>query len=201
MFRSLVVAAVLSCIVVSAFAQDAAQPRRTRSPQAETLPDERPTDLPPENAEFPAPVAPDAPAPRVSTAPDIRCSYHGQWGTFHLIGAMGTAGYSFDKDKFTATLEFSHEDDEYYYYNAIEGGAPSIISWAFAKLPEQSGCYAVWRRTRKGWKRYESTERWGFFGSGVQAFIGLPERVRVLENTVRTHSQILQQASPNNAAP
>jgi hypothetical protein len=161
--------------------------------------------LPPDTAEFQLPAAADEAAPLLETAPNFRCTYLGKWGSFHLIGSRGTAGYKFNGNKYLADLAFSRETEEYYYYKQTGHGDPAISLWAFAKFPASPEKYEVWRRTTKGWRRYECAERWGEnLNSAVPVAAtdtDILNRLDAVERTVEKHEQILNPSAPNSQGP
>ncbi len=88
-----------------------------------------------------------------------RCAYLGFWGSFHLIGAGGSAAYHLGNDRYVADLRSNGQDDHYWYY-APANGDQFTSRWAFAR-PDNCGMAWVWRRDRGGWHRYELTRAWG----------------------------------------
>jgi hypothetical protein len=106
---------------------------------------------------------------------ETRCAYLGSRGSFHLIGAGGSAAYSLDGAQFVADLRFNGQDADHWYYKPSNGDQ-STREWAFARKPDSCGMYWVWRSVR-GWRPYEPTRAWGRgLGEGqVGAAVGAEE--------------------------
>jgi hypothetical protein len=124
-----------------------------------------------------------------------RCAFIGRRGSFHLIGAKGTAAYKLGKDKYVADLEAAGEDANYWYYLPQQKGDQFTTMWAFARRPD-CGRYWVWRHDRRGWGQYEATDAWGdeLNGSTAGATTGsaierLQFDVRDLQQRMRTLEQ------------
>ncbi len=92
--------------------------------------------------------------------PDRRCAYLGNWGSFHIVGSVGTAAYALDDERYIADLEFAGEDADYWAYRPTKKGDPNTTLWAFAKKPI-CGKYWVLRQSRGAWRKYEATDAWG----------------------------------------
>ena len=119
---------------------------------------------------------------------DRRCAYLGFWGSFHLLGAGGTAAYHLDQDKFISNLSANREDAHFWYYTPVNGDA-TTTEWAFSKKPDSSGLYLVWRSDRGRWCVYEPTRAWGKgldteFSTATSTSTGLESRVEGLERRV-----------------
>ncbi|MGE0534939.1 MAG: hypothetical protein AB7O68_08180 [Pirellulales bacterium] len=134
--------------------------------------------------------APPAGPQVVTVGPPIRCAYHGRWGTFHLTGPTGTAGYTFKGVKWVANLGFVREDGSFYYYRQSASGDPTIQLFAFSKSKGADGRYPVWRRTPGGWRIYECTERWGEFRTGeVRVSLSDEARFDAINEALRLHDE------------
>jgi hypothetical protein len=137
------------------------------------------------------PLVDDAAEHRMVTIP--RCAYDGRWGSFHLTGLTGTAGYTFRGAKWVANLEYVRDDANFFYYRQIAGGDTSILLWGFAKRNDADGRYAVWRRTPDGWRVYECTDWWGQLetmaltvaASDEGRFDAIDEALRIHEERIR----------------
>jgi hypothetical protein len=113
-----------------------------------------------------------------------RCAFLGRQGSFHLIGAQGTAAYRLGNGQYIADLAAAGEDANYWYYRPQQNGDQFTSLWAFARRPN-CGRYWVWRQDRGGWHRYEATNAWGIGLGGVAAKSGSSDAIVDLQIDVR----------------
>jgi hypothetical protein len=127
----------------------------------------------------------DRPSPPSSAAPEAhrptKFVYRNPLATFHLVEGEGTVHYHLKQpagkqppvcvDGFCpigetsilvpqlALLRGRSTSDPNYLHFTPEHGDQQTIEWAVALNPSQDGCYAVYRRTEKGWSRFGSFVR------------------------------------------
>jgi hypothetical protein len=89
-----------------------------------------------------------------------RFAYLGRCGSFHLIGAGGSAAYLLGNEKYVADLRSVGDDANHYRYQPSKGDR-STTGWAFSRKPDNCGLYPVWRQQDGRWHLFERTTAWG----------------------------------------
>jgi hypothetical protein len=129
-------------------------------------------------------------------APQYRCAYIGEMGSFHLIENGGSAAYELGGERFIADLAFLKQDANFRYYIPTHGD-PATTHWAFAKHAD-CGLYRVWRQVNGRMSPFEPTTAWGIGLEGstgpVTAFTDdVDQKLRAIDLRLDKHDRRLDQ--------